>query len=161
MTNSNQIADSEKTAAFNATQMGVLNVLLDLLLPASPDGRMPAARSLDLFADLKHLPLKDRTLFESGLSELEARARQDQGTGFAQLPIGEAQNLVDALRLDSATFIKTFMTQAVGRYLAHEVVMPLIGLEARPHWPTGHTVKDGDWSLLNVVKLRPKIYRNV
>jgi hypothetical protein len=165
MTNSNSIAVSDKnavpetTVVFNTSQMGVLNVLLDLLIPASPDGRMPAARSLDLFVDLRHLPVKDYMLFESGLSELEARARQDHGTGFAQLPIGEAQILVDALRSDAAAFIKSFTTQAVGRYLAHEVVMPLIGLEARPHWPTGHTVNDGDWSLLDVVKQRPKLYR--
>ncbi len=39
--------------------------------------------------------------------------------------------------------------------------MPLLGLEARPLWPQGNVVAEGDWSLLEAVKQREKFYRKV
>jgi hypothetical protein len=37
----------------------------------------------------------------------------------------------------------------------------LLGLEARPMWPKGNLVAEGDWSLLDVVKQREKFFRTV
>lgn len=148
-------------APFNDLQIATLNVLIDLLIPASADGRMPAARSLDLFADISDLPTSTRTQFEAGLADLAARAQQQFGRGFAQLTSDEAIALVEVLRSQASAFIQSFMTQTSGRYLAHESVVHLLGLEARPPWPKGHVVAQGDWSLIDVVKKRPKIYRKV
>jgi Gluconate 2-dehydrogenase subunit 3 len=152
---------SLKKAAFNEVQMAVLNALIDLLIPASPDRRMPAAKSLALFADISDMPAKDRALFEGGLAELQARSTKRHGVGFAQLDASEAKTLADAVRSEGSPFVQCFMTQTVGRYLAHDVVMPLIGLDARPPWPQGNSVAEGDWSLLDVVRKRAKIYREV
>lgn len=146
---------------FNDAQLAVLNALMDQLIPASRDGRMPAARSLSLFADIATMPAKDRALFEEGLADLDRRSIDAHGVGFAALGIAEARALVNVLRAAASPFIQSFMTQTVGRYLAHDVVMPLIGLEARPNWPKGHVVAQGDWSLIDVVRRRPKIYRPV
>lgn len=65
------------------------------------------------------------------------------------------------LRTEGSAFIPAFTVQTAGRYLMHETVMPLIGLPPRPHWPQGHAVEEGDWSLIDVVRLRPKFYREV
>jgi hypothetical protein len=72
---------SVKKAAFNEVQMTVLNALIDLLIPASPDGRMPAAKRLSLFADISDMPAKDRAIFEGGLAELQARSTKRHGVG--------------------------------------------------------------------------------
>jgi hypothetical protein len=32
-------------------------------------------------------------------------------------------------------------------------------MEARPPFPKGHEVEQGDWSLLDPVRMRPKLYR--
>lgn len=152
---------SRKNATFSLAQMAALNVLIDLLIPASPDGRMPAARSLSLFADISDLPAKDRALFEGGLAELETRSARRHGLGFAQLEVASAKALVEALRTENSPFVQSFMTHTVGRYLTHDAVMPLIGLEARPPWPKGNVVDEGDWSLLDVVRTRAKLYREV
>ena len=39
--------------------------------------------------------------------------------------------------------------------------MAALGQEARPPFPKGHTVEQGDWSLLDPVKKRPPFYRRV
>ena len=141
--------------------MATLNVLIDLLIPASRDGRMPSARALSLYENINDLPQKDRTLFEAGLADLELRSMKLHGKAYAQLPVENAKALVEVLRSEGSPFIQSFMTQTVGRYLAHDEVVVLIGMQARPLWPTGNTVPEGDWSLLDVVKNRPKLYRKV
>ena len=146
---------------FNDVQLASLNVLMDLLIPASPDRRMPAASDLALFANVADMPSKDRLLIEAGLAELDARSVRRHQLSYARLQQADARALVEELRSEGSAFIQAFMTQTVGRYLAHDVVMPLIGLEPRAPWPKGNQVAQGDWSLLDVVKQRPKIYRPV
>ncbi len=146
---------------FNSAQQAVLDVLMDLLIPASQDGRMPAARALRLFGSGTPMRAADRTLFEQGLAALDAQAQQAHGASFAQLGTAQAKALVDTLRAENPAFVQSVVTQTVGRYLAHPMVMPLLGLEARPPWPQGNVVAEGDWSMLDVVKRREKIYRKV
>jgi hypothetical protein len=129
------------------------------LIPASRDGKMPSARSLDLYADISGMPHKDRMLFETGLAEIQTRSRMLHGVDFALLDASNKRALIDELRAERAPFIQSFMTHTVARYLVHDRVMPLIGLEARAPWPKGHQVAQGDWSLIDVVRKRGKIYR--
>lgn len=148
-------------AAFSADQRATLDVLMDLLIPASPDGRMPAARALSLYDSAVGLRAGDRALFDRGLADLDRRAHAAHGMAFARLSLSEAKAMVDALRREGSAFMGAFMAQTVGRYVAHPRVMPLLGLEARPLWPKGNEVAEGDWSLLDTVKQREKIYRKV
>ncbi len=148
-------------APFSVEQQATLDALADLLIPASDDGCMPSAKSLALLADGRPLTAPERALFEQGLADLEARSSRLHGTAFAHLPAAEAMALVDALRQERSAFLQSYMVQIVGRYLAHESVLPLIGLPVRPHWPEGHVVAPGDWSLIDVVRKRGKIYREV
>ncbi len=134
---------------------------MDFLIPASPDGRMPAARALRLYDDLSGLRPGDRTLIEAGLAALDQRAAELHGESFVRLSLQQAKDLVDALREQRSPFIQTYVAQTVGRYVAHPTVMPLLGLEARPLWPQGNVVAEGDWSLLEAVKQREKFYRKV
>ena len=149
------------TPIFTATEHATLDALMDLMIPASRDGRMPSARSLDLFADTAGLSLKDAALLQSGLREIEAWAQGDHGATFAQLQTTAAMAVVDHMRARHPDFIHAFNLNTTARYLKDASVMPLIGLEPRPPWPKGHAVKEGDWSLIEVVRKRPKIYREV
>ena len=148
-------------APFNVDQQAVLDRLVDLLIPASTDGRMPAASSLNLYGTSAGLGVRDRAVLESGLTAIQAHALARHGVPAAALTDADAMALVDAMRLENPAFVQAFMVQTVGRYLKHEHVLPLIGLPARPHWPQGHVVEEGDWSLIDVVRRRPKIYREV
>lgn len=154
-------APSGATAPFNDTQRAALEVLMDLLIPASADGRMPAARTLGLYDNVATMRAADRTLFEQGLADLDTRATLLHGAAFARVSLVQAKALVDQLRDERSAFVQSFMAQTVGRYVSHPVVMPLIGLEPRPLWPKGNVVAEGDWSLLDGVKQRAKIYRKV
>lgn len=148
-------------APFDAAQQAALDLLMDLMIPASRDGRMPSARSLRLYADAATLPARARALFDAGLADLDRLAEGRHGVPFGRLDRADAIALVEPLRAARSAFIDAFMTHTVGRYVAHEAVLPLIGLPVRPHWPEGHAVAQGDWSLIEVVRQRGKIYRPV
>ncbi len=147
--------------AFSATECATLDALQDLMIPASTDGRMPSARSLRLYADSAGLTPGDAAVFASGLAQIEARAQATHGTPFAQLAVAAVMAMVDEMRAQHSEFIQLFMLLTTARYLQNPAVMPLIGLEARPPWPKGHEVAEGDWSLIEVVRARPKLYREV
>ena len=150
-----------RAAPFSKAQRATLNRLTDLMIPASTDGRMPAASSLDLYADVGVLSATDRAAFESGLADIEHRAQAKHSASVTDLADADAAALVDAMRAEGSAFVQAFTVQTAGRYLMNETVMPLIGLPPRAHWPQGHVVEEGDWSLIDVVRLRPKLYREV
>lgn len=153
--------NSPNLTPFSETQVTTLNKLMDLFIPASKDGRMPAAQSLGLYTDITDLPGKDRLLMDRGLLELDERSNKLHGQVFAEINQNLAKAIVEKLRAEASPFIQTFMTQTAGRYLAHDTVVPLLGLELRPPWPKGNVVAQGDWSLIDVVSKRPKIYLDV
>lgn len=155
------IISAGTTAPFSDAQRAALDALMDLLIPASPDGRMPAARTLNLYKDVANMRAGDLALFDEGLAGLDRRATELHGTTIARLPHEQAKSLVDALRDQRSPFVQSFVAQTVARYVAHPAVMPLLGLEARPMWPQGNVVAEGDWALLDVVKQREKFYRKV
>ena len=148
-------------APFSEAERAALDVLMDLLIPASADGRMPAARSLRLYDNTATMRSRERAILGEGLAELDRRTLAEQGVSFAQLDQARAKALVDAMREEGSTFVQTFVAQTVGRYTSHPTVMPLLGLEVRPLWPQGNVVAEGDWSLLDVVREREKFYRKV
>jgi hypothetical protein len=46
-------------------------------------------------------------------------------------------------------------------YYRDDRVMRSLGQEPRPPFPKGHVVEQGDWSLLDPVRKRPRMYRVV
>ena len=46
-------------------------------------------------------------------------------------------------------------------YYRDDRVMRSLGQEPRPPFPKGHVVEQGDWSLLDPVRARPRMYRSV
>jgi len=144
-------------------ERAVLYRLLDLMIPASPDRRMPSAGTLDLYADRGRLSDAAIATLCDGLRELDELARTHQGCGFDALEHGRAMPLVDEYRSQAPAFFAVFVTQSAARYYQSDQVMVALGLEPRPPWPQGHELPDGDWSLLDPVRERGrsvgKLYR--
>ncbi|MFK7964033.1 MAG: gluconate 2-dehydrogenase subunit 3 family protein [Burkholderiaceae bacterium] len=161
MSNEKPIIISKPVSPFSATQSATLNALMNLMIPASADGKMPAASSLGLYDDLSSLPMPARNTLERGLNWLAAQSASRHGQAFADLTEAAASALVDTLRHDDAPFVNAFTLQTTGRYLQHDQVMNALGLEARPPWPKGYEVPQGDWGLLDPVRERGAVWRQV
>lgn len=146
---------------FTDAQQATLNALMDLMIPASPDARMPAASSLGLYDAPLTMRARPRADLARGLDALATLATSRYGRAFAELDGADAMALVDDMRSSDAAFVTAFTVETMARYVQNDGVMAELGLEPRPHWPQGHEVPQGDWSLLEPVRERGAIWREV
>jgi len=128
--------------------------LLDLMIPASGDGRLPSAGSLDLYADRGRLDDAVLDALRDGLDGIAALARERSGREFAALDDEEAMATVNEYRAIAPQFFAVFVVQSAARYYQHDRVLIAIGLEPRAPFPLGNDIPEGDWSLLDPVRAR-------
>lgn len=141
------------TPHLNARQQGKLSALLDTILPASADGRMPGAAELDFPAYLS----ADGAAFAPALPGILDRLDAD----FADLPLAER---VAAVRTFAAGDPKAFddlLFRVYAFYYQDDRVRRLIGSEPGPPFPRGNTIPAGDLSSLDAVVKRSPGYRRV
>ena len=143
----------------NVGHLQTLNALLDVLIPASSDGAMPAASGLGLFDDLRAMPDATRARVETGLNWLQSQSATEHGKPFSEITAEQASALFQTLRAENPGCAGALTLQITARYLQSDPVVIALGLEARPHWPNGYQVPQSDWGLLEPVRKRGEIWR--
>lgn len=118
----------------------VLDAVLDTLIPASEDGRMPGAGTLgcagrvwELCATLPGV----RELVAEGLRELETASRKSFGRTFRELDVDRREQL-----LAQEGFVFPLLIQTYVAYYQHPVVLVALGLEPRPPHPGGYQLAE-------------------
>lgn len=147
-------------SALTAAQHSTLDAVLNLIVPASADGRMPAAAEVGVPAYLYAEAADALPVLREELDELERRAQARFERGFVALAQGERHSLVEELRAQAPAFMHRLAMEALACYYQHDRVIEGLGLEARPPYPKGYQVVQGDLSLLDPVRARGKIYRD-
>ena len=136
--------------------------VLDLLIPASADGRLPSAGELGLASYVEELAATTpglRPLLEQGLSKLDAEAASRGARGFAALAADARRALFDELVAKLPAFAPTVFFVAMTGYYREPRVLAALGLEPRPPFPKGHAVEESDFGALERVRRRGKLYR--
>jgi hypothetical protein len=134
--------------------------LLDELIPAR-DESLPGAGSLGVGQDIES-KLGDATaMVASGLSALDARARERGAVEFAELPAEERAPLVREVATAHPGFIDILVFHAYTTYYQNPRVAVAIGLKSGPPYPGGYELELGDLGLLDPVRQRGKMYRDV
>lgn len=148
----------------SAEQRAALAVVLDLIVPASADGRMPRASQAG--------PLPHDLRFGQGqgpgagagvqqmLDGLERESSSCFGGGFAALDETRRQALFDDWRVREPQTVQRLALEVLTWYYQQDRVLEALGLEARPPFPKGNTVESGDLSLLQSVIDRGRIHRD-
>ena len=150
MTDENNIITTDNP--LDAGQQETLAVLLDVIIPASEDGRLPSAAAMDLATyinqqDAEFIPVLGRVL-----DNLREKL-------FTSLNDSERYQLVeDFSKADPAKF-NTLLFFAYACYYQDDRVLEGIGLGKGPPFPRGNTIESGDLSLLDPVLKRPRLYR--
>lgn len=147
--------------ALTSAQLATLDAVLNLIVPASADGRMPAAAGVGVPAYLCVEAADVLPQLREELDELERRSRLRFARNFAALEEAERKSLVEELRAQTPAFMNRLAMETLACYYQHERVLEGLGLEARPPYPKGYAVAQGDLSLLEPVRARGKIYRDV
>ena len=140
-------------------QRDVLAIVLDLIVPASADGRRPSAAEVDVLGYIRAAEPGTLANLGAELDRLDAEARERHGEGFASLDAEVRQALVDDIRAAEPSFMRTLAIQTVTCYYQDDRVLEAIGVEARPPFPKGYEVPSGDLTLLDPVRKRGRVWR--
>lgn len=131
--------------------------LAGLMVPASPAFGAPGADDPAIFADILRSLGRDLADVRAALADLSEIA----GGDFAGLDAPAAETAAMTL-LDR----RTPSVRALGRavlqcYYRDDRVFVAIGREPRAPFPIGHKLEQGDFSLLDAVRGRPRMWRDV
>ena len=143
--------------ALTAAETRDLRRLAGLMVPASSDYGVPGADDDAIFADIVRSLGRDRDAVRQALATL----REVAGGDFADLDPAKAEAAATTL-LERRGAVTTALGRAVLQcYYRDDRVMRALGLEPRAPFPKGHTLEAGDWSLLDAVRHRPRMWRDV
>jgi hypothetical protein len=136
-------------------QCATLSCVLDEIIPASADGRLPGAGALGLAGAVEGF-LQRTPGAVAGL----ARALDALGAeGFGALAGARRTQALHDFEARTPGFVPGLIAPAYLAYYQEPRVYEALGLEPRPPHPKGHVLEAGDLGLLEAVRRRGKIYR--
>jgi len=140
----------------------LLAAVLDELIPPRPDGRLPGAGALGVGAVVENVAAGTPEIGQvltAGFAALEGLAQRSDPKGFATLSPSTRVETLRELEKAEPMFIPTLLTLACVGYYSDERVITVIKGDARPPHPLGYELEEDDFSLLDRVRARGKLYR--
>ena len=127
------------------------------MIPAAADYGVPGADDEAIFADIVRSLGRDQSDVRKALAMLREMAGED----FAALVDVEAEGTAMALLRRELPEITALGRAVLQCYYRDDRVVRSLGLEPRPPYPKGHFLEQGDWSLLDAVRRRPRMWRDL
>jgi hypothetical protein len=134
-----------------------LRAFAGTMIPASAQYGVPGADDEAIFADIVQSLERDRDDVGAALTRLAALADGP----FADLAADRRMEVATAFRAEGGPLLLALTRVILLCYYRDDRVMHSLGQEPRPPFPKGHTVEQGDWSLLDPVRARKPFYRTV
>jgi hypothetical protein len=134
-----------------------LRCLAGMIIPASAKYGVPGADDDTIFSDIVNSIGRDRNDVRAALGKLRTLA----GGPFSALDTATRGEVAAMLRADGGSPVGALIRLVLLCYYRDDRVMVSLGLEARPPFPKGHELEQGDWSLLDPVRARKPFWRQV
>lgn len=146
---------------FTPQEQNLLRTLALIIIPPSAEYNLPGANDTQIFADI----------LSSAGDNVEGVRTGLQAAQRAKLPTVEFSDDLD-LTATAQTLLATthelqghpdmaaLVSLLMQCYYRDDRVMESLDMEARPPFPKGYEVSEGDWSMLESVQQRGKIWRD-
>lgn len=136
-------------------QQQALKILAGLMIPASTEYQVPGADDDLIFADILQTVIP-----EHAVARLVVEQLNDLADGnFAALKAPEAQQAAQRFRMSGSPLVGFVHALVAQCYYRDDRVMRSLAMEPRAPFPEGFEVEEGDWSLLDPVRARRRMYR--
>ena len=132
-----------------------LRCLAGMIIPPSAKYGVPGADDDTIFSDIVNSIGRDRNDVRAALATLRTLA----GGPFVALDAARRGEVTAKLRADGGAQIGVLTRIVLHCYYRDDRAMVSLGLEARPPFPKGHVLEQGDWSLLDPVRARKPFWR--
>ncbi len=134
----------------NAAEQSTLRTLAGLIIPPSAEYQVPGANDDLIFQDLLQQTRADIAAVQSGIQfAQDVTIDQEQPLDTSAIAI-----------LQGKPELAVIVSMVAQVYYRDDRVMQSIGMEPRPPFPQGYEVPQGDWSMLEPVQQRGKIWRD-
>ncbi|HZR81184.1 MAG TPA: gluconate 2-dehydrogenase subunit 3 family protein [Candidatus Binatia bacterium] len=159
-----EATEAQAGSTLSADDRRTLAAVLDEIIPATGDGALPGAGSV------VESGLVDGTLecvpplalgLTMGLAAVRDAARARGVDRFSDLLPADRTAVLNEVGEKDPGFVPTMMFVAYTTYYRDDRVLEALGLEARAPHPKGYDMSPCDLSLLDPVRRRPKLYRDV
>ena len=147
---------TESETGLSPAQCRDLRRIAGVMIPASEEFAVPGADDAAIFADIVGSLGRDADSVRAALTRLAALA----DGAFAELDAARLAPVAQAFLSSDAPEVATLGRVILQCYYRDDRVMRSLGLEPRPPFPKGHVLEQGDWSLLDAVRARPKMWRD-
>jgi hypothetical protein len=143
-------------ATLHDAQRRSLRRVAAMMIPASEAYGVPGADDEAIFADVVRSLGRDADAVRAALGRLDELA----GGTYADRTEEEQRAAAQRLREGDAALAAVLATVVARCYYRDDRVMRSLGMEPRPPFPKGFDVEQGDWSLLDPVRARGRIWRD-
>jgi len=140
----------------SADQCLDLRRIAGIMIPPDAQSGLPGADDQVIFDDILRSLGRDLPDVSTALTRLAAVS----GGSFAELDASRRESVAHAFLAENAPEIVTLGRVILQCYYRDDRVMRSFGLEPRPPFPKGHVLEQGDWSLLDAVRGRAKLWRD-
>ena len=139
------------------TEVRDLRCIAGIMVPPSPMHRVPGADDPAIFDDIVRSLGRDTANVRKALAQL----REMAGGDLAELPPHKAEAVAMDLLGRKGPAVTTLGRAVLQCYYRDDRVVISLGLEPRAPFPKGYALEQGDWSLLDKVKGRARMWRDV
>jgi hypothetical protein len=141
----------------------LLRAVLDEIIPPSADGSFPGAGELGVGERIEEMLARQPELggiFEQGLASIGRLAEGRSPSGFVGLAGPERAALLREVEAAEPAFFGALLMQTYFGYYTDRRITDRLGVRNPPQ-PDGYDLEPGDLSLLDPVRARPKLWRDV
>src|SRR5216684_2000036 len=140
----------------SATELRDLSDIAGTMIPESPAFGVPGADDPAILDDIANSLGRDLALVREALAAIAAKS----GSAFARMDRERREALINDYYSTGGTAAASLGRMILGAYYRDDRVLLALKLEARPPFPKGYTLEQGDWSLLDAVRHRPPFWRD-
>lgn len=126
-----------------------------LMIPPSAEFGVPGADDPVIFDDIVRSLGRDLGAVRAALEYLRLMA----GRAFAEVEVAQAEILAARFQALTHPAIVALGRAILQCYYRDDRVVLSLGLEPRPPFPKGRSIEQGDWSLLDPVRMRAPMWR--
>jgi hypothetical protein len=141
--------------ALSPSQCQDLRAIAGIMIPASAEFGMPAADDPLIFEDILHSLGRDTADVSAALETLARLS----GGALSDLDAERRRHIAETFLQRSENNIAVLGRVILQCYYRDDRVLVSLGVEPRAPFPVGHVLEQGDWSLLDVVRRRPQMWR--
>jgi hypothetical protein len=133
-----------------------LRRLAGFMVPASREYGVPGADDEAIFADIARSLGRDTHAVRMALAKL----REIVGGDFCILDAEKAETAAMTLLSRNSPVVTALGRAVLQCYYRDDRVLCSLGVEPRAPFPEGRVLEQGNWSLLNAVRGRPRMWRD-